>query len=246
MEKIPETQIDISAVTRGIAFHDTLNRKLFNDDILQPEVRLVLLKGAYSFVGFIDLPGLVVKDVIFTGSNAAYNYTPYSDLDVHIIVDFEDSLEPSLAENLFNTKKSLWNQTHNAKVRGYEVEMYVEDTKNPVTANGVYSLLNDRWVRRPTPSEPEWNDTAVLAKVESLATDIEALIDRDASKTEIDSMFDRLRRLRKAGLSEHGELSVENLAFKSLRNLGFLEKLYLARQTAEDRELSLESAKAQV
>lgn len=241
MSKIPETQIDAAEVNKGVAFHENLNPKLFNDNVLRKDVRLVLLKGALAFVEFLDVPGIMVEDVIFTGSNAAYNYTPYSDLDVHIIVDFDKNMCPELAENFFNTKKSLWNQTHNAKVRGYDVEMYVEDTKNPVTANGVYSLLDDKWVHHPTPTAPQWDDSAVLVKVENLADEIETLLAGPVKKSEIEAMFDRLRRMRKAGLAAKGELSVENLAFKILRNLGILEKMYNAKRAAEDRELSLES-----
>lgn len=241
-DKISETDIDPDIIQQGVAFHDTLNEKLWDEDQLDLAVHTALLNSAYEFTKFLDVPGLKIEDVIFTGSNASYNYTPYSDLDVHVIVDFDTTICPTLAENFFNTKKTLWNQTHDVQIRGYDLEMYVEDTKNPVTANGVYSLLKKQWIREPRPLAPKWDDSAVLAKVEALSDEIEALLGSEPSKPEIDAVFDRLRKMRKAGLAKAGELSTENLAFKTLRNLGMLDRLSTARSTAHDRELSLEGA----
>ena len=47
--------------------------------------------------------------------------------------------------------------------------------------------------------------------------------------------------MRKAGLAQAGEFSVENLTYKTLRNLGYLDRLWNAGVEAEDRDLSLES-----
>lgn len=242
MSDLPENIVNQDDLRGSFAFHEVLNPKLWHGNKMRLDVRVALLRGAEAFVSFLDVPGLVVQDVIFTGSNAAFNYTAYSDLDVHVVVDYEESACPDLAENFFTTKKSLWNQTHQISVKGYGVEMYVEDTANPVTALGVYSLLRGEWVREPKADrKPSWNDSAVAAKVEAMAEEIEAVLAGEIDRDEIDALMDRIRKMRKAGLQKAGEFSTENLAFKGLRNLGYIERLWKARIDAEDRTLSLEA-----
>ena len=242
MQSFNEASIEPTALKSTLQVHDALNSKLWNEDGLKVDVHVALLKAAKAFVNFLDLPSLEVVDVILTGSNASYNYTKFSDLDVHIIVSYDDTSFPELAENFFATKKSLWNETHAIHIKDYAVEMYVEDTAQPVKALGVYSLLNDEWVKKPTlDGKPAWDDRAVSAKVEYLATKIDELLDDHADdKDKIDAAIDRIRAMRKSALADGGEFSTENLAFKGLRNLGYMDRLYAARMEAEDRELSLE------
>lgn len=239
MSDLPEATIDQNAAGASFAYHARLNPSFWDNYEIKLDVRVTLLRAAKSFTEFLDVPGLVVRDIILTGSNAAFNYTEFSDLDVHLIVDYDETTCPEIAENLFATKKALWNQLHDIKVVGQEVEMYVEDTKNPVTALGIYSLLDGKWIRKPKPGDkPEWNDQAVAAKAESIADDIEMIL--DGTPEEIDRMMDRIKTMRRAGLARCGEFSTENLAFKVLRNLGYLDRLWQARIDAEDRFLSLE------
>lgn len=242
MTPVSETNLDVQALQDGIAFHAKLNPTLWQNDDMKLEVKVSLLKAAYEFLKFIDMEEIKIRDVIFTGSNAAFNYTSFSDLDVHLIVDFDRTLCPDIAENFFNTKKTLWNQTRHVTIKGYELEMYVEDTKEPVTAAGVYSLLHGEWIKKPKPETPSIDDSAVIVKIESMADQVEELLGGQPSKEAVKSMLNRLRKMRKAGLAKGGEFSVENLAFKGLRNLGFMDKLWNAYQNIEDQSLSLESA----
>jgi hypothetical protein len=230
-------------VEDSVAFHDSLNPRLWEGDELIPEVHETLLRSARAFCDFIDMDHLEVIDIILCGSNAAYNYTVYSDLDVHLIVDFDTTLCPALAENFFHTKKSLWNATHAIKVRGHDVEMYVEDTKNPVKAAGVYSLMYHRWETYPEAGRvPSWDDTAILTKMTALAEEIDTLLDNDsAQRDDVVRIIERLHRMRKGALAKGGEFSTENLVFKALRNLGYLDRLYDARRDMLDQSLSLES-----
>lgn len=242
MKSFNEALIEPTALKSTLRVHDTLNSKLWNGDALKIDVRVALLKAAKAFVNFLDLPTLDVVDVILTGSNASFNYTEFSDLDVHIIVSYDDTSFPELAENFFATKKSLWNETHAIRIKDYAVEMYVEDTTHPVKALGVYSLLDGKWVKKPTlDDKPDWDDRAVAQKVDFLANQIDQLLDIHADdKDKIDAAIDRIRAMRKSALADGGEFSTENLAFKGLRNLGYMDRLYAARMDAEDRELSLE------
>src|ERR1051325_11053445 len=94
-----------------LQFHQRLNPHLWRRHRLRPEVRLKLLHTAIAFYRFLELPALRANDIVVTGSNAAYNYTLLSDIDVHLLVAYHETACPALAANFFTTKKNLWNQT---------------------------------------------------------------------------------------------------------------------------------------
>jgi hypothetical protein len=242
MSGIEETTVYQSKLSKGFAFHTNLNPLLWDGDEMRPDIRLALVKAARAFYDFLGIPGLRVEDIIFTGSNAAFNYTDFSDIDLHLIVNFNESSFSELAENLFTTKKTLWNRLHAITIKGYGLELYVEDTANPVTAQGVFSVLKGKWVHKPKAERPQWDDASVASKVEALADQIDDLLAAtNPAREDIDRMTDRIRKMRRSGLAKGGEFSIENLAFKGLRNLGYLDRLWQARVDSEDRTLSLEA-----
>jgi hypothetical protein len=53
-------------------------------------------------------------------------------------------------------------------------------------------------------------------------------------------IMDKISTMRKSGLAAGGEFGVENLAFKILRNIGYIEKIHTAYIEQQDKELSLE------
>lgn len=220
-------------------FHRQLNTKLWHDDRLKPIVRLKLFQTAVSFYKFLDVERLVVNDIIVTGSNAAFNYTKLSDIDVHLIVDVAHSACPVMADNLFLTKKALWGQTYDVSVFGFPVELYVEDAADPVKANGVYSILSNEWLKQPRPIRPTTDATDVRQKRDAYAAQIEDLLSGDPNLKDINALIERLHVLRRNGLEKSGEFSVENIAYKALRDDGLIQKLFDQRIAARTRELSL-------
>ncbi len=232
--------MDINQAVNALDFHSGLNQALWNKGKLRIDVRVTLLRSAWAFVEFLDVPSLVISSIHLTGSNANYNYTQWSDCDVHLVVDYSTFEDPEIAENFFHTKKTLWNALHDGvRVNGFPVELYVEDAKHPVTANGVYDLLNDKWVKKPTREKPHWEAADVIAKSISFIHQINAAISANTSSA-IHRVFEKLKSLRRAGLEKSGEFSTENLTFKTLRNLGFVGKLAKARQEINNFELSLD------
>jgi hypothetical protein len=229
---------DPSSITRNIQFHDHLNPKLWDGDRMRLDVRVHLLRVAISFYRFIEVKKLVISDMIVTGSNAAFNYTDQSDIDVHLVVDYQKSVCPDLAENFFAAKKNLWNDLHHVAIREHDVEVYVENSRAPAYSNGVYSLMRGEWLHKPSPQEPRFDDTAVVRKVEALAGQIDDVIESGSSEA-IQAMQSRLKRMRQSGLSAGGEFSTENLTFKALRSLGYLDRLFQAKTDQEDADLSL-------
>jgi len=224
-----------------INFHEVLNPRLWEDETLRPEVRRALLRIAADFQEFMGIDDLAIEDVRISGSNCAYTYTPHSDIDLHLIVDFEKINNDAVYQELFNAKKFQYNEEHNIKVRGYDVELYVQDINQPHASLGEYSVANDDWTRIPTKRRANLDDFATHQKYDKLrGLVLAALQSNDLDRVE--NVTNIIKRYRKAGLAEKGEFGPENLAFKALRTQGFIDQLYAHRNSLEDAELSLESA----
>jgi len=225
--------------SEAIGAHEELNHKLFADDRLMPEVRIQLRKIADQFIRFVAVP-LDVKDIVFTGSNASYHYTDHSDIDLHVVVKLKGGASMrAYMRQLFDAKKSLWNQMHNINIRGFEVELYIEPTEEPAVSSGVYSIQNDKWVKHPTNQKPTMDDVSVRSKYRQYKDEIDAAIkSNDMSK--IGALLAELREMRSSGLAKGGEYSVENIVYKLLRSRGDLQKLWSIKSELGDKELSLE------
>ena len=80
----------MSLLYEGFEVHDTLNPKLWdiNSQLMLPEVRQKLIDIVSAFEDYIDVP-INIVDAQVCGSNASYNYTSNSDLDLHVIANFD-------------------------------------------------------------------------------------------------------------------------------------------------------------
>ncbi len=226
-------------VSRNVAYHKALNPKAWDGDNLRPEVRNALLKIAKQFVAYLEIPNFEVLDIVLTGSMANYNYTRYSDYDLHVITRYSDLDCDDLAEAFYRAKKTLWNNEHDITIYGNEVELYVEDIDEPPVSAGVYSVINDRWLKQPGYQPPEIDDRAVSLKVRDLIKQIEVAVESADDPEDLARIKDKLRRMRRSGLDTGGEYSTENLAFKILRNMGYLDLLNNAYTQQQDQQFSL-------
>jgi len=228
--------------SEAIGVHDELNPALFADDRLMPEVRIQLRKIADTFIRSVGVP-LDVKDIVFTGSNASYHYTMHSDIDLHVIVKLKGGASMrAYMRQLFDAKKSIWNQAHKIHIRGFEVELYIEPTEEPAVSSGVYSIMKDAWVKHPTNERPTLDDVSVRSKYRQYKDEIDTAL-RTNDVSEIDALLSELRIMRSSGLAKGGEYSVENIVYKLLRARGDLQKLFTARSELGDKELSMEGHK---
>lgn len=223
-----------------IMFHTSLNPKLWNGDELQAEVRLKLLETAREFMQSLKLDKIPLRDLIITGSNTSYTYTPHSDLDLHIIVDKAEIYGGSeLVDQFFDSKRRLWNNTYDVQMRGIPVEIYVEDDDETVEGNA-YSLLTNEWLeRKDVQRDAKYDDRAVRAKYSSLSREIARYLKRADDREDIARLMDKLKSYRQSGLDKYGELSTENLVFKALRNNGDLEKIQNRKIDLTNTKLSL-------
>lgn len=225
----------------AIEYHDELNPKLWDGFELNDEVSDKLNMIADEFEKFLDVDGLEISDVIITGSNANYNWTAQSDIDLHLIVDLSDieSRCPEFTDDFFMDKKTLWNEHHDITIHNHPVEVYVQDEAEPHIASGVYSLKNDEWIKKPTHSPPSYDSEDVRIKSDQLKKEIDRLINTTGDREDVQNLKDKIRRYRQAGLSTSGEFSTENFTFKELRNSGYLKKLSDYGRKAKSDELSL-------
>jgi hypothetical protein len=190
----------------------------------------------------MDVPNLVIEDIVITGSNANYNWTEKSDIDLHLIVDMERfRLEcPDLVDDFFKNKKTLWNTQHDIQIYGYTVEVYVQDSTESHISAGQYSLQDDKWISIPKYKPPQIDDNAVVAKAKQYKYEIAELIDINGDIDAVNELKDKVRKLRQTGLENGGEFSTENLVFKELRNSGYLDKLYTYGVEVIDSHYSLD------
>jgi hypothetical protein len=230
----------------GISYHSSLNPALWeNENELRQDVKFALEKIANKFSEFIDVKQIAIIDYVITGSNCAYNYSENSDIDLHVLVDATALGDNPLTEPFLTAKKALWNSGHDITIKGYTVELYAEDVNkdaDKLVATGIYSLLSSDWIKKPAyDAKIQINDAAVTAKAKDIIDQISAIV-KSGDAEHIDQLQDHIRKMRRAGLDKGGEFSVENLAFKVVRNSGVLNQLHDYKMHNTDQALSMEAA----
>lgn len=225
-----------------------LNPKFWDGAALRPDVKEQLLQIAYDFASIHYLPKEAIEDITLTGSIANYNWSEHSDVDLHIIVDFDnvdDNAE--LINDYYRVSKSLWNDQHDIQICGHEVEIYVQDSAETHHSTGVYSIKNGKWITRPRRdgrSKPSNQDVrrkagAIIAQIDN----IEGMLSTGGNnlREKAEQLKNKIKSMRQAGLASNGEFSVENLAFKHLRNHGHLARLAGLRKQLYDDSRSMKN-----
>jgi hypothetical protein len=231
---------EFESLDLAVNFHDELNPKLWDDNRMRPEVRAALMRIAENFKDFLGVDIYDLLDITVSGSNAAYTYTSHSDIDLHLVVMIPEAHETELKE-LFTAKKYQYNDQHDIKVRGFDVELYVQDAEDPHHSMGIYSVLNDRWIKQPKKVRAQIDDIEVQEKYRSIKHRINRAIVSDDYDS-VQQVWNSVKNMRQTGLEQGGEFSPENLAFKILRADGTLEKLKRHMGNLKDAELSIDEA----
>jgi hypothetical protein len=219
-----------------LEYHHTLNPALWDGDELHPEVHEKLKEIADSFIKELEVPKSSIKDIVFTGSNTNYNWTELSDIDLHIIVN------PKGLDMIgLDAIKSLWNEEHNVTIRGFSVEIYVEDENTNQSGNaGLYSIKNDKWLREPKFENIKFDYEKIKGKAAKWMKKIDKLIDTKSTDVKaLEAIKEKIKKIRHDDLAKGGEFTLENLVFKALRNNGYIEKLFNYTRKLKDDNLSL-------
>jgi hypothetical protein len=222
-----------------VTVNQELNPKIWQQDRLDGNVRLKLLKIARAFVDFVGID-LDVEDYTITGSNANFTWTDYSDLDLHVIITGEPTDEQ---RELFTAKKALWAEQHDITIKGLPVECYVQGSKEPHHSTGVYSLFNDEWIKKPTKEnfEPDQESirkkaTIYMTMINDLEKDFKSGKSYKSLEPKFKKVWKKIKDGRQAGLDREGEFSVENLVFKLLRRNGYIERIMDVRKKSYDKQ----------
>lgn len=221
--------------------HDTLNDKLFDThtNLLLPDVRKQIINIVTEFESYVKVP-MDIADIQLVGSNVSYNYTDTSDLDVHIIANFElSSCDPEILQALYDTKKSSFNKTMDIKIHGIEVELYVQDIKSGIVSNGIYSVCDNKWVKEPKPIKSITKHN-VEKEVNRWIEKINEVLENN-NYEEISNTINILYLIRHNSIAVDGEYGKGNAIFKQLRSEGYLKQLKDALDKSLSKKLSLES-----
>ena len=236
-------QQDLEA-SKSFRVKDELNPKIWDDFKIDDEVREDLLKIAQDFYASTDLEA-DVDDIILTGSLANYNWSEkYSDYDLHILIDFTQVNDVvDLVKKYVDSVKSIWNKEHDIKIKGYEVEVYIQDVSEPHKSTGVFSLLNNKWNVKPEQFDFEPDEDMIAEKGKSvmmMVDELEEEVDEDKYDSFIEKVkkvWEKVKNYRKSGLeSEGGELSMGNLVFKFLRRNGYIGKIIELKRKSYDNQ----------
>ena len=233
----------------SFSIKDTLNPKVWKnpdepkDSIMIPKVREGLLRISEEFIDDLG-DDIFVEDVYLMGSLANFNWSEYSDFDLHVIIDFERyGKQEELYKELFDLKKKLFNEKHNIKIFGYDVELYAQGATDEAHSDGVFSVMNNEWINVPSKKQLKLNMEVLKNKINSWTNKIDDGIEDAKSSGNVEplkKLKDKLKEYRQSGLNKEGEFSYENLVFKFLRRSGHIGKLFDEKTKIKDKELSIE------
>jgi peptidoglycan hydrolase-like protein with peptidoglycan-binding domain len=241
-----------NGILKSFDLQDELNSKIWiktkgDNYVISQKVREKLLEIVYEFIESLKVD-IIVSDVHLTGSLVNYNWSQYSDFDLHIIADFNQFPKKSLPlyEELFKLKKTIFNSEQNIKIYGYDVEVFVQDENEKGHSAGIFSLISNDWLEKPKKEKFEVNKSVLKKKTDQWIEKIDKILesaeeekDLQKSKKIIDNLKTKLKEYRKIGLEKGGEMSYENLVFKYLRRSGHIEKLFSFKKERLDKGLSL-------
>jgi predicted nucleotidyltransferase len=233
----------------SFSIKETLNPKVWENcedpkkAVLIPKVRKALLRISEEFIDDLG-DDIFVDDIYLMGSLANFNWSEYSDFDLHVIIDFERyGKQEELYKELFDLKKKLFNDKHNIKIFGYDVELYAQGLSDESHSDGVYSVMNNEWIHRPTKTHKNIDMSVLKTKIKCWTDKIDDAIDNAKSEGNVENLKkikEKLKDYRQSGLNKDGEFSYENLVFKYLRRSGHIGKLFDEKTKIKDKELSVE------
>jgi antitoxin component YwqK of YwqJK toxin-antitoxin module len=224
-----------------------LNPKVWDEDgKLKKKIKDTLVAIGQEFHKTLEVEA-PIDDIIFTGSLANYNWSQYSDVDLHVLMDFNEFDDKELIKKYFDAKKAVWNDNHDIKIKGYDVELYAQDKDEPHESTGIYSVMNDEWVKKPKPQDVKIDRETIKKKVKQFEREYNRILELyneekyEETRKALDKIKDKIKKYRKAGLDKGGEMATENLVFKTMRRSGLMEKIYDLGLETTDKQYTIET-----
>ena len=236
-------------VIKSFSIQDNLNSEIWENGKLKVEILKKLRTIGKDFFKELELePNVKLHDITLTGSISNYNWSKFSDVDLHLRLDFSEiDDDKDFVKNYMLAKKTIWNDKHDITIYDFPVEVYVEDIGDTHIASGLYSILHNKWLVIPKKKELKIDFDDIRSKAEGYVGSINTLkelmsLGRYKKVIQmIESIKTKLKRMRQSGLERGGEFSVENLAFKALRRSPFIAMISKMKDDAYDKIMTMEN-----
>ena len=222
-------------------YNDTLCPDLWDSAMhLDPKIRVNLLQMATDFYEKTQFPAPIV-DVYLMGSGANYNWTPDSDVDVHVIIDYSKLQMPTeTANKTVKTAGAQWNSEHNVLIKGHKVEMNLQNAaEQKPYVTGIYSLIQDKWLRHPVKIPIHIDKPILKFQYEAMKQYIQNCVG-SGDREQMKAAKKYLDAYRQYGLDTYGELSYENIIYKMLRARGFIKQLKDSIISVYDQQMTVD------
>ena len=193
-------------IVNSFKVKEELSPDIWNQDNetfkMKPEIRDSLLKIVEDYLAFIDLD-VDIEDITLTGSLSNYNWSDFSDVDLHILIDTPNP-KNSLLKKYLDSRRIIWNSLRDIKVKDFDVEIYVQDINEPHFASGVYSVMYDEWIAEPKYIDFIIEPQKILTKSKGWMEKIDRIED-DAKRIDPEKVLDNIQAL-KDKLKKYGEV----------------------------------------
>ncbi len=243
IREFKESQPEEFKPIKSFYLKEELNGKVWSGFDMDEGIREDLMAIARDYVDYLEVD-VDIQDIVLMGSLANYNWSNYSDFDVHIVFDFEQVNEDKeLVAKYLDAKEKIWKFRHELMVAGYEVELYAQDVDDKGVSSGQFSLLNNKWISKPSREEFEPDEALIKRKSRVIMDQIDEVehdFERNYSYQELadkaNRIMKKLKDNRQKGLDKEGEYSIENLVFKLLRRNGYIGTLLELKSKIYDKQ----------
>lgn len=254
--EVNSSDIDLSSFKKKNQLAPIWNEQ----DELNPKIRLKLLDIADDFWNFVNLTWVKPSGIILTGSICNFNWSNFSDIDLHLVVDFDEIDEKTeFVRDYLDAKKNEWNNEHEGlKILDYPVELYVQNLDEMPQSGGIYDLEENAWIKKPNADDIKsigLNKFSIKDKAANIMTIIDDMYDALNSTTdshEIEEIGDdakylwqKIKKMRRKSLELNGENGSGNIVYKILRREAYLNKLWKLSTLVYDRINSINESKTE-
>lgn len=249
--EVNSSDIDLSSFKKK---EDLAPRIWDGEGNLNPKVRLRLLDIADDFWEFVNLTWVKPSGIILTGSICNFNWSKYSDIDLHLIVDFDEIDEKTeFVRDYLDSKKNEWNNEHSElMILGFPVELYVQNLNEMPQSGGIYDLEENEWVKKPNSEDikpiglDKFSIKDKAAEIMTIIDDMYTALESTSDLHEIEKigedasyLWKKVKKMRKTSLEKNGESGAGNIVYKILRRTEYLNKLWKLSTIIYDRKNSI-------
>lgn len=229
-----------------------------DDDTLDSRIRLKLLDIADDFWNSVNITWVEPQGIILTGSICNFNWSKYSDIDLHLIVDFDEVDEKTdFVRQYMDSKKNEWNEQHkNLKIMGFDVELYVQNVGEMPQSSGIYDLEENEWIEKPSGEDikpiqlnkfPIKDKAAeIMTIIDDMYDELNSTDDKHIAETigeDASHLWKLVKCMRANSLEKDGESGSGNIVYKVLRRSGYLDKLFDLFSITYDKVNSIDESK---